>query len=315
MLLVLKKIISIFLIIGVGYILKKKDIVDEKGNQTITAILMKVICPCMIFSSIAGEELSDDTFSITLWSMALSIGMSFILMLVGFLINRYVLRIQNREHLAVYCFCFPIGNFGFFGFPISLAVFGAGVLYIFVLENMMMPFYLYFYGIVFMHMLGNGGKVDSRKLKGLIKNECLISSVLGMLFLFSGWKVPEFIFSSVEMIGNATTPIAMIIIGVMLADCNVKDYLKDFKFILAAVLRMITVPLIGFLAVNWLPVDVTVKIGFVFSFSFPTAFMAAPMVMQEGYDSDRAAAMIAFTTLLSIIIIPLSASVLTQMYL
>ena len=78
---------------------------------------------------------------------------------------------------------------------------------------------------------------------------------------------------------------------------------------------MICVPLITFLLVNWLPISSELKLGFVFGAAFPAAVAIVPIASMEGRDSVLAAECVALTTLISLVVLPTTAVILTNLYL
>ena len=67
--LILGKILSIFLIIGIGFAANKAGIMPMSSNKYLVGLLIKVTCPCMIISSITSNELHDDTLSLSLQTL------------------------------------------------------------------------------------------------------------------------------------------------------------------------------------------------------------------------------------------------------
>ena len=51
-------ILSIILMIGVGYVLKRIDFLSEKDITPLNKIVMNILLPCMIFSALYSSDLS-----------------------------------------------------------------------------------------------------------------------------------------------------------------------------------------------------------------------------------------------------------------
>ena len=54
---------------AVGFVANRTGVLPREGNKFLTNLLIKVIAPCMIFSSITSKELTDDTFAATLYTL------------------------------------------------------------------------------------------------------------------------------------------------------------------------------------------------------------------------------------------------------
>ena len=64
--LVVGKVLAIFLLMAAGFGVGRLKLLPEGSNTTLNVLLIKVITPCMILSSITSKELTDDTLSIYL---------------------------------------------------------------------------------------------------------------------------------------------------------------------------------------------------------------------------------------------------------
>ena len=79
-------------------------------------------------------------------------------------------------------------------------------------------------------------------------------------------------------------------------------------------LKMLLLPVLTFLLVNWLPLDVSVKVCLVFAASFPVAVAVVPVTSEQNRDYLIAAEMVAITTLFSLAVIPAVATFLLGYY-
>lgn len=314
MLIIVDKIVSIFLIIGLGYFCCKKNILHESGIGFLTSILVKITLPCLLLSSIANQTFTEDTVSTTITLGLITIPYYFVAPSFCILICRYVLKMKDNDKIGIFAYSFATPNTGFMGFPISLALFGDKVLYYFVIENMLLQFYLYGFGMLFLKQGNASDKIDIKEALKSMKNIALIASVIGLVLFFLQIKLPSFLGNMIETIGDATTPLSMILVGMQLHKSKLAEIIKDKSLLYISLARMIGLPMIIFLAVNWLPVSFEIKLSFIFSFSFPIAVVAAPIVYKEGKDGSVAAEFIAVTTLLSIITLPLIAALLSYHY-
>ena len=70
-----------------------------------------------------------------------------------------------------------------------------------------------------------------------------LSIAVTSLFLFS-IKLPSFLQESLELLGNSTTPLAMIIIGATIGDAKLSDIFKDSRLTVYSVVKLAIVPFI-----------------------------------------------------------------------
>ena len=141
-----------------------------------------------------------------------------------------------------------------------------------------------------------------------------IAAVVSIAMLFAGLKLPTVIFDCVDMIGDATTPLSMLIVGMQLGECDFGEVLKNRKLLGISFLKMLLLPVLTFLMVNWLPFDVSVKACLIFAASFPVAVAVVPIASEQNRDSLVTAEMVAITTLISLAVIPAVATFLLEYY-
>lgn len=312
--LVFGKILSIFMIIAVGFAANKADIMPMAANKYLVGLLIRVTCPCMIVASITSNELREDTLSLSLQTLIGAVIFFTVSALVGWFICAKIVKVLPRENIGVYTYSFGSINSGFIGFPITLALFGSSILYLMVIHNVLLSLYLYTFGIMLVNIGASGRKLDFKGFLNSFKNINSIAAGVSIIMLFMGLKLPTVIFDCVDMIGDATTPLSMLIVGMQLGDCDFREVLKNRKLLGISLLKMLLLPVLTFLLVNWLPLDVSVKVCLVFAASFPVAVAVVSVTSEQNRDSLIAAEMVAITTLFSLAVIPAVATFLLGYY-
>lgn len=312
--LVFGKILSIFMIIAVGFAANKADIMPMAANKYLVGLLIRVTCPCMIVASITSNELREDTLSLSLQTLIGAVIFFTVSALVGWFICAKIVKVLPRENIGVYTYSFGSINSGFIGFPITLALFGSSILYLMVIHNVLLSLYLYTFGIMLVNIGASGRKLDFKGFLNSFKNINSIAAGVSIVMLFAGLKLPTVIFDCVDMIGDATTPLSMLIVGMQLGDCDFGEVLKNRKLLGISLLKMLLLPVMTFFMVNWLPLDVSVKVCLIFAASFPVAVAVVPVASEQNRDSLIAAEMVAITTLFSLVVIPAVAAFLIGYY-
>ena len=106
----------------------------------------------------------------------------------------------------------------------------------------------------------------------------------------------------------------MLLVGMQLGDSNPLGMLKHGRMVAISVVKMLLLPVLTFLAINWLPLAVNVKVCLIFAAVFPAAVAAVPVTAMEGKNTLASAETVAFTTLLSVVTVPLFAAILMGYY-
>ena len=319
--LVINKVLAIFLLIAAGYFVGKIKVLPEGADKILNILLIKVITPCMILSSITSKELTDDTFTATLQTLAGATLFFVFAGMLGFFFAKYLLRIRPESNMGVWAYSFGSVNTGFMGFPVTLALFGQDIFYLMVMHNVVLTVYLYSAGPSMLRIgekLSGDAPSSAERIKTFMKsfnNPNAIASVLALVMLFAGLHLPATLFESVKTLGDATIPLSMLLVGIQLSESDLVSIIKNGKILAFSLVKMLLLPVFTFLCVNWLPLSAYVKVALIFAAVFPSAVATAPVCAMEGKDSLTAAKLVAITTLMSVVTIPLFATLLTEFYL
>lgn len=316
MALVFGKVLSIFLIVGVGFVANKVGVLPNSANDLMVDLLIKITGPCMVIASIASKELEEDTVFLSIETLLLSIAYFLLFTLLGYLFFGKLLKLKPTEDVAIYTMVLASMNCGFMGFPLTLSLFGNDILYLMVLVNIIHTLYLYPFGSIQLSLSGGAGgqKMDARAALRSAINPCTIAAVLGIVILFAKIPLPEVLFSSIEMIGDATVPLSMLLVGMQLGNSNFSRIFKNKALVLTSIMKMFLMPVIMFLLVNWLPIAVNLKVTLIFATCFPSGVAIVPVISMEKRNALLAAEGVALTTLLSMIVIPVSSMLLISWY-
>ena len=139
-------------------------------------------------------------------------------------------------------------------------------------------------------------------------------AVIAIIMFFAGIHFPSVVFQSIDMIGQATIPLSMLIVGIQLGGSNLGRIIKNKQLLFLCVFKMLSLPLLTFMLVNWLPIDVNTKITLIFGAAFPIAVGTVAVSEAEGANALIAAEGTTLTTVISLVILPLTASLLISFY-
>lgn len=313
MIIVIQKLISIFVISLIGFVANKKDILPNQSSRYLVDLLMMITTPCLLLSSITSTELTDDTVKSTILMLICSVVWFVTSAFLAWILCIKIFKMKDNPDAGVYLLSITTINNGFMGFPITLALFGEEVFFYMVIFQIMLVIYLYSGGIMQVDY-GHMGKMDLKfAIKQLI-NPCSISAVLAIIMLFMGLKIPDILFDTVDSVGSITVPLSLLVIGIQLGSSEISTVIRNRNLVLTSIVKMIAWPVITFLVVNWLPLPLAMKLALIFGSVFPASFSVVAVTGIENRNTVLAAEMIAFTTLLSVITIPVSAILLMGYY-
>lgn len=302
MITVFLKVAMIFFMVAVGVIACKKDILPLESKQYLMNLLMKLICPCLIFSSMVEQRLDEDLIEVIQEIMVGSVIFFLIIMLMGYLLVK-VLHYPQKEDEGILMALLTSQNTGFMGFPVTKAIFGDYYFFLMVVQNIIFNVYLFIFCPMQIN-IGHNAKFGISRIKSMI-NGNTIAVVAGLFFMFLKIPVPEVVFDFFNTMGAATVPLSMIILGMQLCESDISQIVKNKKMFLICTIKMAIIPLITYFILNLLPIMKDTKIILIFAAAFPCAVLPVVIAMQEGRNSKLMAEGVALTTVMSLATLPL----------
>lgn len=298
---------------ALGLVINKAKIIPSEATHFFVTMLVWITTPCMIYSSITTRQYDPSILVVTLQTFVLSLLFFAITPAIGYFLSKKVFKVPT-EDLGVYTSSFGGINNGFMGFPITQAIFGQNIFYYMVISNICLNIYMYSACPLLLHI---GDKSKKFSFIYVIKNllnpstlVCLVSVVM----LVNSWQLPDVLFESIDMVGDITVPLSMLVVGMQLGQSDAIKVLNNTKLVILSIIKMLCVPFLMFLIVNWLPIAVGVKVAVIFAAAFPCAVIVSSLTLLEGKNAGLASEMVALTTLMSIGTIPLIAVLLTGFY-
>ncbi|ERK66045.1 auxin efflux carrier [Leptotrichia sp. oral taxon 215 str. W9775] len=238
----LESILSIILIILLGYILKEKKWFDDGFSSNVSRLIMNVALPASIFVSVLKYLTIEKLIS-------LSGGLiyTFLSVIMGYIIAWIMVKILKVKSGRRGTFINTVVNANtiFIGLPLNIALFG----------NESLPYFLVYYitntvstwafGVI---LIENDNPEKTKTKKGFNWKKLLPPPLLGFLvaliFLVFKIPVPDFIHSALTYTGNIVTPLSLIYIGIVLSDAGLKSIHFDKDTIFALLGRFIMSPCI-----------------------------------------------------------------------
>ena len=139
----LQQMIVMFLMMAVGYLCYRKQILTEEVSRKVSAIVVNVANPCMILSSALTDQQMQGKELVQ--TLAIVVMMYVFLLVVAQLLPR-ILCIQ-KESRGAYAAMTVFANIGFMGFPVLAAMYGNGALLYGAIFQIPFNILIYTYGV------------------------------------------------------------------------------------------------------------------------------------------------------------------------
>lgn len=300
-----ESILPIVIILLVGYFMARVGWIDDRIGGMLTKIILNVMLPCyMIWNLVSSfDEEKLATLCGGLLIPALSKSISYI---AAILLSN-IIKIR-QEHKGVCRSVFFCSNTIFIGLPINLALFGSkSVPYVllYYIVNTTMFWTLGVFQISCDGMSGQKTTLFSKATLKRIISPALMGALIGVALIMLKITLPKFVMDSLDYLGNPTTPLALIFIGLVLASVKLSEVKFDKEIVFMLFGRFIFAPALVFLLLHFIHVPALMGKVFIIQSAMPA--MTNTSIVAKGYGADYKLASIAtvITTLLSIIVIPL----------
>lgn len=297
------QVLSLFLIMIIGFIMYKKNIIDDEANVRFTRLVLNVTVPAQIITAFVSNQ-----GIVGRWEVVQVFGISLLMYVVYGLMGILLLcgvRVP-QEQRGTYQFMMMFGNVGFMGFPVVETIFGKEALIYAVIFNVIFNLLVYSIGILMISNAG-GGKFDWKKLL----NMPLLSSLLSILLFFAGIPLPKTVMDSLNFLGNVTTPVAMLLLGAVIAKMPLRSLFDEWRIYLFTAVKLLLLPVVTWGLFTILPVpSVLVRNALLVLSAMPVATNTTMLAIEYKGDINLASKGIFFTTILSMVTIPLVVSML-----
>lgn len=301
----LQQMVTLLIIACIGYVAAKLKFVDKSAVEKLTKLLLNVTLPCMIIASAGGLD-RQAVQGVVAGAFVLSALQFFLLLGTGALCN-FVLRTPRKER-PLYLFMSVCTNTGFIGLPVAAAIYGDDSVVICSIFIMVISVFVYSVGFGILAYSEDGrAKIPWKS----IVNPSVVACVIALVVFFTGFRMPEIAQNALGMLGGVTSPVAMLIVGVIMAGAKLKDIVAEWRMYPYILIRQLVVPAALFFVLRLLVPDPTLLGVFVVMFAMPVGSMASSFAAQFGRDAALAAKGTVLSTAASFAMVPLLVTIMT----
>ena len=281
-----------------GFIVAKIGVVKGDFAKKLSTLILYVCQPFMLATATFGSEYSDTLFKYGLIALLCGFIAHAVGAGIGFGATSFF-KDKAKGRMIEHCIVF--GNCGFFGFPVLEAAFGdigvfCGGFFVVAFNTV-----LWSYGMI---VIGRANKSMKLKLTKIFLNAGTIPCVLGFILYALRFKLYAPIYSSMTMIGDACTPLSLILIGIMLSRVPLKNYIKEYSCYYGIAVKLFVLPIVTGVVLKLLGFSDFFTLFSAMMMALPTASSSA--MFAESYDlhPDIAAQTVGISTLISVVTLP-----------
>lgn len=306
-------IFTIVLVVGIGYVLSKKGWFDDKSSALIAKLVTTVSLPLYMITSLTKNFTAQKLLELAP-DMLLPVCSMLLAMIVGKLAVRLFNVRQGRR--GVFVTNFFIANTMFIGLPVNLALFGDESIPSVMLYYMVNLTFFWTLGVqnIVADVEGAGSSLFSTQVLKKLWSPPLMGFVAAIVLILIGLPLPKFLMRGFQYVGNLTTPLSLVFIGIEISKIKLSDFNfeKDIwgglfgRFIVCPLCVLCLVPFI-----NMSPISVKV---FAMQATMPAMTQMAIVCKQYGGDSQFAAALSFITIIGGLLMIPVYMTVVNMYF-
>lgn len=304
---VLNGFLTIWVVVGVGWLLAQLKILDEKAQYVLSKVAFHAGLPCLLFGALLRAELGR-IFSTNVIVSVLAIAITVTL----YLVPAIAWWRRDAGHLVIGSFGSAYVNANNMGLPIAAHVIGdtswvAPILLIQVI--FLQPF-----GLALLDVLD--AKREHREVSRWeyvtlpFRNPMTVGVLIGVILNLTNINPPEIVVNITDLIGGLSVPAMLIAFGISLrlGPLPGKGNLRETVYI--CVLKVILQPLIALVLAHWVfRLDMTTTLAVTVMAGLPTAQNVFVFAMRGRQSVQLARDVIFITSLASIPAITVFAAV------
>lgn len=301
----LRSISGILVILGmilVGFVIGEKGWFDDKSRGLVAKLVTQVALPCYMLYTITQRFTAADLLKMLPALRFPALSMVILLGVATAVAKIFAVR-QDRRGLFISMFF--NSNTIFVGLPINQALFGDASIPYVLIYYMCNTTFFWTLGTYLIQRDGEGeAQFDLKTSLKKVFSPPLMGFLLGLVMVMLQIKLPAFLASDLQYLGNLTTPLSMIFIGLSVSHVGVKQLVLGKEQLLILLGRFLVAPLLMATIVYWVPLPSLMKQVFIIQSAMPVMTNAPVVARLYGADSDYAAVMVTETTLATMVVIP-----------
>ena len=289
-------IISIVLMIGLGYFLKRIDFLSEKDIDPLNKIVMYILMPCMIFSALYSADMSLlPTFGILPFViLTASIGSG--------VISYIVLKRLHYDDKKIWSVLVTvmIANTAFMGYPVNLGVYGhPGFLRAIFCDLATTCMFLL---LSFVLVLKFGGTVK-RAFREILLFPPLWAVVLGISFNLLNIPIGPVLDKTVNYLADGAIPLIMISLGLSIELGGLAR--SKAMVIFTSIVKLGVFPLIALIVVSLLGLTGLQHDVGIIEAAMPSGMLSLLLAITYKLDNELTSDCNLINTVISLITLPI----------
>jgi malate permease and related proteins len=293
-------VLPVFAIVVLGVLLRRAEWVKAEAEESLFNLVIKVLMPCLIFDSVAGNAALREHGNLVYAPLA-GFALTILGISVAYLAGKAI-GLQVGAGLRTFALTVGIANYGYLPLPITEALFGPESRGLVLVHNIGVEAAIWTGGVLVVS--GLSLRDGWRRLI----NAPLIALIVAIAVNLSGVSpfLPPVLMSAVKLLGACAIPLGLLMTGVSVQPhLNEPGKLFAPRISLGACLvRIALLPLVFIAVAKFAPISVELKRVLVVQGAMPTAVISIIIARVYGGQPITAVQIVIVTTTLALFTIP-----------
>lgn len=290
---------SLIIIVIAGFISHKRGIINEEFERKLSGFVIKVTCPALLISSTMGDKMPDREHIPMLLLVSL---LTYVILIPLAYIQPVLMRVK-RDLKGMYSFMLTYSNVGFIGYPVVASIFGSDAVFYACILNVFNTITVFIWGVMFI----SGENLKDGFRFRLFVSPAMIATYISVIIVVLNLHTPKAIAMPLSILGNMTVPSSLIVIGAALAEIPTRKMVGTPHIFIMCFLKLLVLPLLVYYAMIMIGIDTRISSINMILIAMPVASFGTMFCMQMGKDETTMSQGTFWTTLLSVVSIPLLA--------
>ena len=300
--------IAILVILAIcGILAYRFKILNNSAKEVFNKLVFFVTLPLLIVTKLSSLTLTDEILRNGIFIIIGTYLILFVQLLIGKL-SAKIFRLKAPQE-AIHSLHTMLGNIVFLGFPLLDALFpgGEAILYA-AIYQLAMNTVMWTYGVYVLNP--NSKKLGYKNIKKLI-NPNTIALSLGLLMMIFGLRFPPLLQVSLGGLGQTTLYLAMIYIGILLAQIKIIDMLNRIDVFVLSINKLMLLPFVFIVLFRFIDETLNLQMNniafsvLILEAAMPCMTILVLIAKQYGGDDELAMKNFVVSTLLSLISLPI----------
>ena len=290
---------SLIIIVIAGFVSHKRGIINEEFERKLSGFVIKVTCPALLISSTMGDKMPDREHIPMLLLVSL---LTYVILIPLAYVQPVLMRVK-RDLRGMYSFMLTYSNVGFIGYPVVASIFGSDAVFYACILNVFNTITVFIWGVMFI----SGENLKDGFRFRLFISPAMIATYISVIIVVLNLHTPKAIAMPLSILGNMTVPSSLIVIGAALAEIPTRKMVGTPHIFMMCFLKLLVLPLLVYYAMIMIGIDTRISSINMILIAMPVASFGTMFCMQMGKDETTMSQGTFWTTLLSVISIPLLA--------